>query len=319
MSYLTQMLGLTVQNFVSAAAGMAVLVALHPRLRAQRQSEHIGNFWVDLVRAHALHPAAALVRPRARPRLAGRRAERSTPTGRSSSATTATGRRRTPTAQAPVAAEPDVARALGPGGVADRDQAARHERRRLLQRQLGAPLREPDAARRTSSRSWRSSLIPAALCYTFGEMVERHAPGLGRARGDDRHLRRRCSRSACRREQAGNPRFAPLGVDQAASALAAGRQHGGQGGALRHRQLRALGHRDHGRVERLGQRDARLLHAARRPRAAVAHPARRGHLRRRRLGPLRHAHVRHRRGLRRRADGRPHARSTSARRSRPTR
>ena len=34
MSYLTQMLGLTVQNFVSAAAGMAVLVALDPRLRA---------------------------------------------------------------------------------------------------------------------------------------------------------------------------------------------------------------------------------------------------------------------------------------------
>ena len=32
MSYLTQMLGLTVQNFVSAATGMAVLVALDPRL-----------------------------------------------------------------------------------------------------------------------------------------------------------------------------------------------------------------------------------------------------------------------------------------------
>ena len=44
----------------------------------------------------------------------------------------------------------------GPGGLADRDQAARHQRRRLLQRQLGAPVREPDAARRTSSRCWRS-------------------------------------------------------------------------------------------------------------------------------------------------------------------
>src|SRR5262249_7204385 len=50
MSYLTQMLALTVQNFVSAAAGIATLVAFIRGFR-QRQSEHIGNFWVDLVRA----------------------------------------------------------------------------------------------------------------------------------------------------------------------------------------------------------------------------------------------------------------------------
>jgi K+-transporting ATPase ATPase A chain len=49
MSYLTQMLGLTVQNFVSAAAGMAVLVALI-RGFARHHSATIGNFWVDLVR-----------------------------------------------------------------------------------------------------------------------------------------------------------------------------------------------------------------------------------------------------------------------------
>jgi K+-transporting ATPase ATPase A chain len=50
MSYLTQMLGLTVQNFVSAATGMAVLVAL---IRGfQRASTNtIGNFWVDLTRS----------------------------------------------------------------------------------------------------------------------------------------------------------------------------------------------------------------------------------------------------------------------------
>jgi potassium-transporting ATPase potassium-binding subunit len=49
MSYLTQMLGLTVQNFVSAAAGMATLVALI-RGFARRSAETIGNFWVDLTR-----------------------------------------------------------------------------------------------------------------------------------------------------------------------------------------------------------------------------------------------------------------------------
>jgi K+-transporting ATPase ATPase A chain len=50
LSYFTQMIGLTVQNFVSAATGMAVLVALI-RGFVQKQTETIGNFWVDLVRS----------------------------------------------------------------------------------------------------------------------------------------------------------------------------------------------------------------------------------------------------------------------------
>lgn len=49
LSYLTQMLVLTVQNFVSAAAGMAVLMALI-RGFARSTVTTIGNFWVDLVR-----------------------------------------------------------------------------------------------------------------------------------------------------------------------------------------------------------------------------------------------------------------------------
>jgi K+-transporting ATPase ATPase A chain len=49
MSYLTQMVGLTVQNFVSAAAGMATLAAF-VRGFSRRSAETIGNFWVDLAR-----------------------------------------------------------------------------------------------------------------------------------------------------------------------------------------------------------------------------------------------------------------------------
>ncbi len=49
MSYFTQMLGLTVQNFVSAATGVAVLLAL-TRGFARKSAPTIGNFWVDLVR-----------------------------------------------------------------------------------------------------------------------------------------------------------------------------------------------------------------------------------------------------------------------------
>ncbi len=50
LSYLTQMLGLTVQNFLSAATGMATLVALS-RGFARRKADMIGNFWVDLTRS----------------------------------------------------------------------------------------------------------------------------------------------------------------------------------------------------------------------------------------------------------------------------
>ncbi|GAA0917062.1 potassium-transporting ATPase subunit KdpA [Nonomuraea longicatena] len=49
MTYAVQMAALAVQNFVSAAVGMAVAIAL-VRGFARRQSDTLGNFWVDLVR-----------------------------------------------------------------------------------------------------------------------------------------------------------------------------------------------------------------------------------------------------------------------------
>lgn len=50
LSYFSQMLGLGVQNFVSPAVGMAVLVVFC-RSFARRSSKEVGNFWVDLTRA----------------------------------------------------------------------------------------------------------------------------------------------------------------------------------------------------------------------------------------------------------------------------
>jgi K+-transporting ATPase ATPase A chain len=50
MSFLTQMLGMTVQNFLSAATGMAVLIAFI-RGFTRHQSKLLGNFWVDLTRS----------------------------------------------------------------------------------------------------------------------------------------------------------------------------------------------------------------------------------------------------------------------------
>jgi len=49
MSYLTQMAGLTMHNFVSAATGIALAVAL-VRGFARRSAKTVGNFWADLVR-----------------------------------------------------------------------------------------------------------------------------------------------------------------------------------------------------------------------------------------------------------------------------
>ncbi|GAB6126470.1 potassium-transporting ATPase subunit KdpA [Humidesulfovibrio idahonensis] len=62
MSYLTQMAGLTVHNFVSAATGIAVLAALIRGL-TRRETRNLGNFWVDLTRAtlYILLPLAVVL------------------------------------------------------------------------------------------------------------------------------------------------------------------------------------------------------------------------------------------------------------------
>jgi K+-transporting ATPase ATPase A chain len=62
MSYLVQMAGLTVHNFVSAATGIALALALI-RGFARREAKTIGNFWVDLTRAtlYVLLPISIVV------------------------------------------------------------------------------------------------------------------------------------------------------------------------------------------------------------------------------------------------------------------
>ncbi|HUO91299.1 MAG TPA: potassium-transporting ATPase subunit KdpA, partial [Rhizomicrobium sp.] len=62
MTYLTQMAGLTVHNFVSAATGIVLAVAL-VRGFARRSAKGVGNFWVDLTRCvlYILLPLAIVV------------------------------------------------------------------------------------------------------------------------------------------------------------------------------------------------------------------------------------------------------------------
>ena len=125
MGHAVAMAGLTVQNFVSAAVGMAVAVAL-VRGFVRSRTDRLGNAWVDIVRGCTRDPAADRRRRRGRARRPRRRDE---PAG---------GGRRRRSGRAPV---DDRA---GAGGLAGGDQAARHQRRRHPQRQLRAPVREPE-------------------------------------------------------------------------------------------------------------------------------------------------------------------------------
>jgi potassium-transporting ATPase potassium-binding subunit len=62
LSYFVQMIGLTVQNFVSAATGIAVLLALIRGL-SRKTTDKLGNFWVDLTRStlYVLLPLSIIV------------------------------------------------------------------------------------------------------------------------------------------------------------------------------------------------------------------------------------------------------------------
>lgn len=62
LSYLVQMIGLTVQNFVSAATGIAVFLALARGIK-NKMSDNLGNFWVDLTRSilYILLPLSVLL------------------------------------------------------------------------------------------------------------------------------------------------------------------------------------------------------------------------------------------------------------------
>ena len=147
------MAGLAVQNFVSAAVGLAVAVALIRGLAARRSGDAraLGNFWQDLIRGDALRPAADRVHR-----------------ARCCSSRRASCRRSAATAHG-------VAR--GPGRLAGGDQGARHQRRRLLQRQLRVCRSRTRPGSRTSLEMFLILCIPASLTSTYGRMVGNRRQG----------------------------------------------------------------------------------------------------------------------------------------------
>jgi K+-transporting ATPase ATPase A chain len=210
MSYLTQMLGMTVQNFVSAATGMAALVALIRGI-TRHTAQTIGNFWADLTRTtlYILLPlslvlALALVSQGVVQTLG---AYRTVPLLQ-------------PTTDSNGKAVTDQVLAVGPAAS------------QIAIKQLGTngggffgvnsahPFENPTPLS-NFLEMLSILLIPAALVYTYGKMA-----------GDTRQGWALLAAMtiifvvllgiAVWAEQAGNPALAAMGVDQQASSLQSG-------------------------------------------------------------------------------------------------
>ncbi len=201
MSYLTQMLALTVQNFLSAATGIAVVIALI-RGFARHTAQSVGNAWVDLTRItlYVLLPLALifavfLISQGVIQNLA---AAQDVTTLEKTTQTLAMG---------PVASQ-EAIKMIGTNGGGFFNANSAH------------PFENPTPLTNLF-QMLAIFLIPGALCYAFGRMV-----------GDVRQgwavlaamamLFVVMAVATIYFEQQGNPLFAAAGVDQTASAIQAG-------------------------------------------------------------------------------------------------
>lgn len=208
MSYLAQMLGLAVQNFLSAASGMAVLVALIRGLSRQC-TDKLGSFWVDMTRSvvYILLPlslllAILLVSQGVVQTFAG--AETTVlldPTATADGATTQS------IARGPAASQVAI-KQLGTNGGGFFNVNSAH------------PLENPTPLSNLA-QMLAILLIPAALCFTFGEMVGSRRQGMALLAVMVIVFVAFLS-AAVYAEQQGNPRLAALGIEQAASATQPG-------------------------------------------------------------------------------------------------
>jgi potassium-transporting ATPase potassium-binding subunit len=201
MSYLVQMAGLTVHNFVSAATGIAIAIALI-RGFVRRSARDIGNFWVDLTRGtlYLLLPisivCALFLIWQGMPQNLGAYVE----------ATTLEGGKQV-IAQGPVASQ-IVIKVLGTNGGGFFNANAAH------------PYENPTALANLLQMVLIFA-IGAALTNVFGRMVgnQRQGWALFGVMGILWFIGTFVAYTA---ESAGNPAFTPLGVDQQVSALQSG-------------------------------------------------------------------------------------------------
>ena len=209
MSNLTQMLGLAVQNFLSAATGMAILIALI-RGFVRRHTDRVGNFWVDFTRGNlyillplslllacvlvsqgvvqsfAANQEAALLDPAAT--AAQHVSTQTVPLG-------------------PVASQVAI-KQLGTNGGGFFNVNSAH------------PFENPTPLT-NFLELLAILLIPAALCYTFGRMVRDTRQGWAVLAAMLVIFVPLTFRTYAA-EQSGNPQLTHLGVDDSASTLQTG-------------------------------------------------------------------------------------------------
>ena len=210
MSYLSQMLGLAVHNFLSAAVGMAVLIAVI-RGFMRHSAKTMGNFWVDMTRSIlyillplALVLALVLVSQGVVQTLSGSHEVALLQSTDNVSGQSVSGQI---LALGPAASQVAI-KMLGTNGGGFFNVNSAH------------PFENPTPLS-NFLEMLAILLIPAALCYTFGKMV-----------GDTRKgwailaamtiIFVACLSVTVWAEQRGNPTFTELGVDQRASSLQSG-------------------------------------------------------------------------------------------------
>ena len=258
MSFFTQMAGLAVQNFVSAASGMAVLAAF---IRGMKRtlSQTIGNVWVDLTRSvvYILLPlslvlALVLVSQGVVQTLQSPAKVQLLEPTTDEKGNAVSGQ------EIPLgpAASQIAIKQLGTNGGGFFNANSAH------------PLENPTPLS-NFLEMLAILLIPAALCITFGRMM-----------GDGRQgwallaammmilipLLGVCLLS----EQAGNVSFPPDEHRSVRRRPSIRWKHGRQRGSVRDREFRSLGRRDDGGLQRQRQRHARFVHAPGRSCAPLA-------------------------------------------------
>ena len=274
--HLVQMAGLAVQNFVSAAVGMAVAIAL-VRGFARMRTGDLGNFWVDLVRTvlRILLPISVIG---AIVLIAGGAIQNFHL--HDQVVTTLGGTQQTITG-GPVASQ-EVIKELGTNGGGFYNANSAH------------PFENP-----TTWTNWLGDLPAAGDQLLAAAHVRAH----GR-----QHEAGLCDRIG-HGDAVWHQRDVHDVVPVAASRHGADRDRRGDGGsraAVRHRQLGGVRRLDDADLDRCRGLVPRLVHQPGRHDGDVQHAARRGRSRRHRLRPVRHADPGGHHRLRRRTDGRAH-------------
>ena len=201
MSYASQMIGLTVQNFLSAAVGIAVMAALVRGLSRQ-SAKGIGNFWVDLVRStlYVLLPLALIWAV-----LLGSQGVIQTldayVTGH-----TLEGAQQT-LALGPVASQ-EAIKMIGTNGGGFFNANSAH------------PFENPTPIS-NFLEVLGLTLLPAACCFTFGRMIGDKRQGIA-VFAAMTVIFVPLALFCLSMEQGGNPHLAHMGVDQMASAMQSG-------------------------------------------------------------------------------------------------